>query len=129
MLKNTLMFLLLVVASLFSLVFALIMLYSSPDKAVHPFEASLFIFAGSLGIAAILYNIDLSTEKGYVMKIIYAIYTIIFTITFVTIGIISQNASPSKAVDSLAMNISFVAAIIVIGRIFAIVHSKVGSHE
>ena len=130
MLKNTLMFVLLFIVSLFSLTFALIMLYSSPDETVHTLEASLFILAGSLAAGSILYSIDLSIEKGYLIKAIYAIYTIMFTIACVNVGLICKYASPSNTADTTAMGISFLAAtIVIIGAIFTIKHSKGVSDE
>jgi len=71
--RNTILFLLLVIVFLTSLVFALILLYSSPDNIVHTKEASYFIFAGSLGVGAIFYNSNLNLESDYIIKIIYAI--------------------------------------------------------
>lgn len=130
MLKNTLMFVLLFIVSLFSLTFALIMLYSSPDETVHTLEASLFILAGSLASSSIMYSIDLSIEKGYIMKAIYAIYTILFTASYAAVGLICKYASPSNTADTTAMGISFLAAtIVLIGAIFAIKQTKRVSYE
>ena len=130
MIRNTILFLLLVTVFLISLVFALIMLYSSPDNVVHTKEASYFVFAGALGVGAILYNTNLNIESDYVIKIIYAISTVTCIISFVTMGMILQYSSPSGTPDEIASSVSFLGSLIVlIGAIFAFKKRKVGSYE
>ena len=128
--RNTVLFLLLLLLSHTSLLFALIMLYSSPDNVVHTKEASYFIFAGSLGVGAILYNTNLNIESDYIIKIIYAISTIICIIGFVTMGMILQYSSPSGTPDEVASTISFLGSLIIlIGAIFAFKKSKAVNYE
>lgn len=130
MLRNTILLLLLVTISLISLVFALIMLYSSPDNTVHTKEAGYFIFAGSLGVGAILYNTNLNIESDYIIKIIYVISSIICIMSFVTMGMILQYASPSGTPDEVASAISFFGALIVlVSAIVTFKKSKVANYE
>lgn len=106
------------------------MLYSSPDNVVHTKEASYFIFAGALGIGAILYNTNLNIESDYIIKIIYVISVIICIMSFVTMGMILQYTSPSGSSDEVASAVSFLGSLIVlIGAIFAFKKRKVGSYE
>ena len=131
MINNTLKFILLLFVYFLGLIFALILIYASPDNIAHTFEASLFFLASSIVIFSLSMNLSFKVEPNNLMKIIYAITLFQFSLNATVLALICKYAHPmgNDISDMPALYIFSFSASLLLLAFIDILRKKIGEKD
>jgi len=110
--KNLLLLLSVYVNFILGLVFSLILLYASPDYKVHTLASSLFSLGSAFYMLVVYYFVYFKKESSRYTKYLYIAYTLVITLSYIVLGLISKYAPPNSVADNLAMFINLLAALL-----------------